>query len=161
MHSRASVNSLRRIRDIVRRIGNLREVRTKTYLSGMRMVDLESSGGSSPVISRVWHSLLVPDERLARVVSLLLRDAGFAVERSDDAAKLDAVGQGPRRGSGGGGRRRWRGRCPRPRGICRPRPIARIGLSPWRQAQLRAPRAKRVRISCFSFPSIRGVLRRR
>jgi DNA-binding response OmpR family regulator len=81
--------SLRRIRDIVRQIGNLREVHTKTYLPGMRMVDLESSGGSSPVTSRGLALLLVPEERLARVVSLLLRGAGFVVERSDDAAKLE------------------------------------------------------------------------
>ena len=86
--------SLRRIRDIVSQIGELREVQTKAYLPGMRMVDLETSSGSSPVTSRGLALLLVPEEGLARVVSLLLRDVGFEVERCDDVAELErAAGQ--------------------------------------------------------------------
>jgi DNA-binding response OmpR family regulator len=86
--------SLRRIRDIVRQIGSLREVHTKTYLPGIPMVDLDSSGGPSPVPSRGLALLLVPDEGLARVVSLLLRGAGFDVQRSAGAAELEqSLGQ--------------------------------------------------------------------
>jgi DNA-binding response OmpR family regulator len=81
--------SLRRIRDIVRQIGDLREVQTKTYLPGMRMIDLESSGTTSSVMSRGLALLLVPEEGLARVVSLLLRDAGFEVLRCEDVADLE------------------------------------------------------------------------
>jgi DNA-binding response OmpR family regulator len=81
--------SLRRIRDIVRQIGDLREVHTKAYLRGIRMVDLESSGAPPPVLSRGLALLLVPEEGLARVVSLLLRDAGFEVDRCDDVAELE------------------------------------------------------------------------
>jgi len=53
--------ALRRIRDLVRQVGDLRDVRTKPYLPGVRMVDLEAAS--------------------QRVVALLLRHAGFAVER--------------------------------------------------------------------------------
>jgi DNA-binding response OmpR family regulator len=83
--------SLRRIRDIVRQIGDLRDVQTKTYLPGIRMVDLESSSATPPAPFRGVVLLLVPEKDLARVVSLLLRDAGFEVERIDDAAELERL----------------------------------------------------------------------
>jgi DNA-binding response OmpR family regulator len=73
--------SIGRIRDIVRRIGELRDVRTKSYLPGVRMVDLETGEDAEPAGMRGTALLLVPDEDLARVASLLLRDAGFRVER--------------------------------------------------------------------------------
>lgn len=81
--------SLRRIRDIVRQIGELRDVQTKAYLPGVRMVDLESSGTAPPTTFQGVALLLVPEEGLARVVALLLRDAGFEVERCDAAAELE------------------------------------------------------------------------
>jgi DNA-binding response OmpR family regulator len=73
--------ALRRIRDIVRQIGDLRDVRTKPYLPGIRMVDL---AGAAPEPAAPLHGgalVLVGEEDLARVVVLLLRHAGFAVER--------------------------------------------------------------------------------
>lgn len=74
--------SLHRIRDILRQIGELREVRTKAYLPGIRMVDLEQA---NPAAGRQPHRGIalvhVADEDLARVIGLLLRHAGFAVER--------------------------------------------------------------------------------
>jgi DNA-binding response OmpR family regulator len=88
--------SLRRIRDIVRQIGDLREVQTKTYAPGMQMVDLESGQPPSTMMSRGLALLLVSEVGLARVVSLLLRDAGFDVERCDDVADLEeAAGRRP------------------------------------------------------------------
>lgn len=81
-------DSLRRIRDIVRQIGALREVQTKSYLPGIRMVDLESAGPAGPAVQRGLAVVLVPDTRLARVVALLLRDAGFEVERCADLVAL-------------------------------------------------------------------------
>jgi signal transduction histidine kinase len=75
--------ALYRIRDIVLRIGKLREARSKVYLRGVQMLDLErQTTGEHPVMNRGTALLYVPDEDLARVVSLLMRAAGFTVERS-------------------------------------------------------------------------------
>jgi DNA-binding response OmpR family regulator len=75
--------ALYRIRDIVQRIGKLREARSKVYLRGVQMLDLErQTTGEHPIVSRGTALLYVPDEDLARVVSLLMRAGGFTVERS-------------------------------------------------------------------------------
>ncbi|HET7470124.1 MAG TPA: response regulator [Gemmatimonadales bacterium] len=74
--------ALRRIRDLVRQVGDLRDVRTKAYLPGVRMVDLEAAGQPAAAIEpRGTALVLVAEEDLARVVDLLLRHAGFTVER--------------------------------------------------------------------------------
>ena len=73
--------ALRRIRDIVQRIGKLREVRSKDYLRGVRMVDLERKERETTAVQRGTALVQVPDEDLTRIVSLLLRSAGFQVER--------------------------------------------------------------------------------
>jgi CheY-like chemotaxis protein len=90
--------ALRRIRDIVRQIGDLREVRTKPYASGVRMVDLDSAAQSPPAPSLGRAVVLLADEDLTRVVSLLLRHAGFEVEAAADLADLRvrAAGSGVR-----------------------------------------------------------------
>ena len=91
---RAVEGSLRRIRDIVRQIGDLRDVRTKQYVGGVDMIDLGSAAGRGPVVHRGTALLCLSDEDLARVVSLLLRHAGFAVERQENIAALQtAVGR--------------------------------------------------------------------
>jgi CheY-like chemotaxis protein len=79
--------SLHRIRDIMRRVGDLREIRTKSYATGVQMVDLADMGSASP-IRRGSALVLLTDEDLARIVSLLLRHAGFEVERASDGADL-------------------------------------------------------------------------
>jgi len=79
--------SLHCIRDIVRRIGDLRAARTTTYTPGVRMIDLE--GG--PAATEPHHGtalVQVPDEDLARIAALLLRHAGFGVERCATLAQL-------------------------------------------------------------------------
>ena len=43
--------ALHRIRDIVRQIGDLREIRTKRYAPGLEMVDLDSWPGATPAPS--------------------------------------------------------------------------------------------------------------
>ncbi len=80
--------ALRRIRDIVQRIGGLREARSKDYLRGVRMLDLERSDQETPAVDRGVALLNLPDEDLARIVSLLLRDAGFQVRRVRSVGEL-------------------------------------------------------------------------
>lgn len=80
--------SLRRIAEIVRQTGNLREVRTASYLPGIRMVSLDAPGAPVRSTLRGTALLLVPEESLARVVTLLLKDAGFEVERCPDLPAL-------------------------------------------------------------------------
>jgi DNA-binding response OmpR family regulator len=81
--------ALRRIRDILQRIGGLRDARSKDYLSGIRMLDLDRSDAGAPVVDRGFALLYLADEDLARIVSLLLRDAGFQVRRADTLAELE------------------------------------------------------------------------
>jgi DNA-binding response OmpR family regulator len=80
--------ALRRIRDIVQRIGKLREARSKDYLRGVRMLDLERKDQELPAVQRGTALLHVPDEDLARIVSLLLRGADFEVERCSTVSEL-------------------------------------------------------------------------
>jgi DNA-binding response OmpR family regulator len=82
--------ALHRIRDIVQRIGKLREARSKDYLRGVQMLDLERPSDDTAVLSRGTGLIYVPDEDLARIVSLLLRAAGFQVERSATVKELQA-----------------------------------------------------------------------
>jgi DNA-binding response OmpR family regulator len=84
------MESLCRIRDIVRRIGSIREVRAKSYLPGIRMVDLEAGEREGAGVRRGTALVMVPDEDLARIVSLLLRHAGFD-RRSGLSELQDAV----------------------------------------------------------------------
>jgi DNA-binding response OmpR family regulator len=83
--------ALQRIRDIVQRIGGLREARSKDYLRGIRMLDLEKEGPGPPAADRGAALLLLADEDLARIVGLLLRDAGFRVQRVETLAELESA----------------------------------------------------------------------
>ena len=85
--------ALRRIRDIMQRIGGLREARSKDYLRGLRMLDLERQDHGTPAIDRGSALLHLPDEDLARIVSLLLRDAGFQVRRLQSIPELQTTAQ--------------------------------------------------------------------
>lgn len=89
--------ALQRIRDIVRQIGDLRAARTKPYLPGMRMVDLDDqAAAAAPEPHRGTALVHIAEEDLARVVTMLLRHAGFAVER---CATLEELRRGaPRLG---------------------------------------------------------------
>jgi DNA-binding response OmpR family regulator len=82
--------ALRRIRDIVQRIGGLREARSKDYLRGVRMLDLDRAEPSIPAVDRGSALVHVSDEDLARIVSLLLRGAGFRVQRLGSVAELQS-----------------------------------------------------------------------
>ncbi len=80
--------ALRRIRDIVQRIGKLREVQSKDYLRGVRMIDLERADQEASLIQRGTVLVHVPDGDLTRIVSLLLRGAGFQVEHCSTIPEL-------------------------------------------------------------------------
>jgi signal transduction histidine kinase len=82
--------ALRRIRDIVQRIGGLRDARSKDYLRGVRMLDLDRDEQGTPALDRGAALVHVPDEDLARIVSLLLRGAGFQVQRHRSVAEIQA-----------------------------------------------------------------------
>ena len=82
--------ALRRIADIVQRIGKLREVRRKEYGGGVQMLDLERTPVEVPAIHRGIALIYVPDEDLARIVSLLLRGTGFQVDRCPTIAALQS-----------------------------------------------------------------------
>jgi len=83
--------SLRRIRDVVQRIGQLREARSKDYLHGVRMLDLEPREAEALSIQRGVAVVHVPEEDLARIVSLLLRGSGFQVERCRSIRELQTA----------------------------------------------------------------------
>lgn len=79
--------SLLRIGEILDRARNLRHDATEEYLAGIPMIDL--SRRTLPVAVMRGDALLyVADEDLARVLSILLRHAGFGVER---VATLEAL----------------------------------------------------------------------
>jgi DNA-binding response OmpR family regulator len=82
-------HALERIRDIVRRVVQLRADTTTEYLRGVRMLDLGAGGAAAP--ARGSAALLIPDEGLARVVSLLLGGAGYPARRCESAAALDGA----------------------------------------------------------------------
>ena len=85
--------ALDRIRDIVRRIRDLRDAPSVEYLGGLRMLDL-TGGGAMRKVQRGTAVLAVPDETVARVAELLLRTAGFTVVRAATTEELDrAVGR--------------------------------------------------------------------
>jgi CheY-like chemotaxis protein len=85
--------ALRRIRDIVQRIGELREARSKEYLHGVRMLDLDPAERPLRTASRGTALLHLPDQGNARIVSLLLRDAGFQVQQVASIAELESAAE--------------------------------------------------------------------
>ena len=76
--------ALLRIRDILLRTRDLRRAETMVYRGGVRMIDL-SAQASDAQTYRGRAVLYAPDQRMARILTLLLRNAGFQVERSPSA----------------------------------------------------------------------------
>lgn len=86
--------ALGRIRDIVKRIGSLSDARSATYVGTTRMIELGDAAVSPPAVPAVARGaalLYLPDEALARVISLLLRQAGWSVRRCHAAAELPGM----------------------------------------------------------------------
>ncbi|MGE0439512.1 MAG: response regulator [Gemmatimonadales bacterium] len=79
--------SLVRIRDIIRKAADLRQAAAANYLEGLRMINL-AGAAEEPTINRGRALLWIPSEDVGRVVALLLRHAGFTVERVGTAREL-------------------------------------------------------------------------
>jgi DNA-binding response OmpR family regulator len=86
---RAVHQSLGRIRDILHRSGRLNEARTTEYLPGTRMIDLSARDVEPPTVSLGIAALAIPDEDSARVAALLLRQAGYQVQRCRNVEELN------------------------------------------------------------------------
>ncbi|MBK8006916.1 MAG: hypothetical protein IPK12_24435 [Gemmatimonadetes bacterium] len=69
-------DALLRVRDILARVGTLRHDHTTEYLEGVEMIDLSRRTRQTPVMQGE-AVLLIADEDLARVVTMLLRHANF------------------------------------------------------------------------------------
>ena len=83
------LQSLARIRDVLKRVSELDVANTKNYVGDVGMIDINAAPArAARVISRGEALLLMADEDLVRVVSLLLRHAGFTVRRVGDQEAL-------------------------------------------------------------------------
>ncbi len=89
--------ALLRMRDIVKQAGDLQRADSTDYLSGLQMISLAASEAPRTV-ARGRAVLCAPDQELARATALLLRHAGFNVERAatipeaaEEAARLDTT----------------------------------------------------------------------
>ena len=79
--------AIQRIREIIERVGSLGHDGTVEYLDGVSMIDLSRRTLPTP-LQRGEAVVLLPDEDVARVVSLLLKHAGFKVDRVSSPALL-------------------------------------------------------------------------
>lgn len=83
-------SALQRLAQRIRQAAEIRRAESTDYLDGLRMIDL-NAGGAGPAMFRgkavVWH----PDQRVRRVLALLLRNAGFSVERVEAPGELGAA----------------------------------------------------------------------
>lgn len=89
--------ALLRMRDIVRQAGDLQRADSTGYLSGLQMISL-AQAPAPRTVARGRAVLCAPDQELARATALLLRHAGFSVERTatipeaeEEAARLDTT----------------------------------------------------------------------
>jgi len=84
---------LERIREIVKRAGELRWAATSEYAPGVQMIDL-GEGAKPGVPTRGRALVLVPEDGTARVVESLLRRAGYTVHRVIGPGDLERSAQG-------------------------------------------------------------------
>ncbi len=79
--------SLLRIRDIIKKAGDLRQASSEDYLAGLRMINLGSAAEAG--VNHQGRALLwIADEATARLAALILRHEGFTVERVASAREL-------------------------------------------------------------------------
>jgi hypothetical protein len=80
-------HALDRIRDIVKKIGSLNDARGTPYAGGLRMLSLENPA-PPPGVARGAALVYLPDEALARVAALVVRQEGWSVRRCRTASEL-------------------------------------------------------------------------
>lgn len=85
--------ALDRIRDIVKRIGSLNDARGTPYAGGLRMLSLESPA-PPPGVARGAALVYLPDEALARVAALVVRQEGWSVRRCRTTSELAEEAEG-------------------------------------------------------------------
>jgi DNA-binding response OmpR family regulator len=86
--------ALQRMAERLRQAADLRRADSTDYLGGLRMINLEQTAGGNGAYrgkALIYH----PDQRVRRVISLLLRHAGFLVERYPSVAELQSSAAGP------------------------------------------------------------------
>lgn len=91
---RAARQALDQMAAALRRSADLRRADAVAYAGGLRMIDL--AAGSAPVEARSWLGRAVvqhADVQLRRVLSLLLTQAGFTVDRVEAVEDLDEAAQ--------------------------------------------------------------------
>ena len=79
--------SLARIAGVLKRVSELDEAKTRNYVGDVGMIDINAAPAPR-LVSRGEAILILADEDLARVVTLLLRHAGFTVRRVNDVETL-------------------------------------------------------------------------
>ena len=72
---------LERIREIVKKAGELRRAANAEYAPGVQMIDLQAAGSRPEIPTRGRALVLLPEEGTARVVESIVRRAGFTVQR--------------------------------------------------------------------------------
>jgi len=81
---RASLDTVRgmldRIREIVKKAGELRRAANAEYAPGVQMIDLQATGRTE-LATRGRALILVPEEGTARVVESIVRRAGYTAQR--------------------------------------------------------------------------------
>jgi DNA-binding response OmpR family regulator len=82
--------ALRTIQETLKRVSTLQHDKTEEYVDGVSMIDLSRRTQPMPQ-SRGEAVVYLPDDDLGRVVSLLLRHAGFTVNRVDGLEALEAA----------------------------------------------------------------------
>ena len=79
--------SLGRVKDIIKRAGDLRQASSSDYLAGLRMINLTPTDQAT-IAHRGRALLWIADEDVARLAAMILRHAGFTVERVSSSREL-------------------------------------------------------------------------
>jgi hypothetical protein len=81
-------HSLGRIRDVLKKVGDLSDARTTSYLQDIGMLDLAGSGPTGAAVNRGDAVMWVADDNIGRVAGLLLKHAGFSAKRVESIEDL-------------------------------------------------------------------------
>lgn len=90
----AAKSALQKLAERLRLAAAIRRADSMDYLDGLRMISLNEEGAATVVFhgkAVIWH----PDQRVRRVLALLLRNAGFSVERVESLGELGLAAASP------------------------------------------------------------------